>query len=411
MADSFDVVIIGGGIAGSALAAQLAKAGKGVLVLEQQLTYKDKVRGETFCPWGVRELVRMGLDDVALAAGGEYASALAAYDEVYSPAEAEARPIPYSLLTPDVPGALNVGHPEVSQALADHAEARGATFVRGVSDIKIVAGSAPAVSWTNGKGPEEAACRLVVGADGRTSTVRRQLGMTLSERDAVTYGAGLLVEGDAGFSDQNAMGTEGDVLYLAFPRAEGKTRLYLFVDIARQRELTGPDRLDHFRAAFSALSFPASAALAEADVAGPCGGAPMTDSWTDQPPVVEGAVLIGDAAGWNDPIIGQGLSIAARDARTVADVLNASDDWSAGAFTAYVAERADRMRRLAASARIHTAMRCTFTPEGRERRARWLRDLVGDPTLLMQASTPLIGPEAAPAEVFEDAAVEATLRM
>jgi 2-polyprenyl-6-methoxyphenol hydroxylase-like FAD-dependent oxidoreductase len=80
MADSFDVVIIGGGIAGSALAAQLAKAGKGVLVLEQQLTYKDKVRGETFCPWGVRELVRMGLDDVALAAGGEYASAQPAYD-------------------------------------------------------------------------------------------------------------------------------------------------------------------------------------------------------------------------------------------------------------------------------------------------------------------------------------------
>ena len=44
--DRFDVVIVGGGIAGSALASVLAPAGMSVLLLERVVEYRDKVRGE-----------------------------------------------------------------------------------------------------------------------------------------------------------------------------------------------------------------------------------------------------------------------------------------------------------------------------------------------------------------------------
>ena len=57
-------------------------------------------------------------------------------------------------------------------------------------------------------------------------------------------------------------------------------------------------------------------------------------------------MLIGDAAGHNDPIIGQGLSITYRDVRIVRDVLLGGDDWSPAAFAAYGEERRERMRRL-----------------------------------------------------------------
>ena len=50
--DSFDVTVIGGGIAGNALAAALAPAGKSVLVLERARVYPDRVLGEYFQPWG-----------------------------------------------------------------------------------------------------------------------------------------------------------------------------------------------------------------------------------------------------------------------------------------------------------------------------------------------------------------------
>jgi 2-polyprenyl-6-methoxyphenol hydroxylase-like FAD-dependent oxidoreductase len=186
--------------------------------------------------------------------------------------------------------------------------------------------------------------------------------------------------------------------------------MYLMVDISRQPEFTGPKRLENFLGAFRSLtSFPAAAALGAGEAAGPAGGSPMTDSWTTSDPMVPGAVVIGDAAGWNDPIIGQGLSIAFRDARSIADVLLGDDDWSPGAFTDWVAERGERMRRLAIQAHLTTAIRCTFTDEGRARRARWSEQFMTDPVLLAQVLTMLAGPDSAPAEAFTDEAVAGTL--
>ena len=48
--NSTDVVIVGGGIAGSALALVLARQGLEVTVLEQQTEYHDRVRGEVLAP-------------------------------------------------------------------------------------------------------------------------------------------------------------------------------------------------------------------------------------------------------------------------------------------------------------------------------------------------------------------------
>ena len=45
----------------------------------------------------------------------------------------------------------------------------------------------------------------------------------------------------------------------------------------------------------------------------------MTDTWLDQP-FGEGVVLIGDA-GWSDPVIGQGLSVACRDAHVLSNAV------------------------------------------------------------------------------------------
>jgi flavin-dependent dehydrogenase len=61
---------------------------------------------------------------------------------------------------------------------------------------------------------------------------------------------------------------------------------------------------------------------------------PGDDTWTDTP-FVDGVVLIGDAAGYNDPIIGEGLSIALRDAKIVRDlVLDGARDAPRSSHTA-----------------------------------------------------------------------------
>jgi 2-polyprenyl-6-methoxyphenol hydroxylase-like FAD-dependent oxidoreductase len=65
-----DVVIVGGGIAGSGLALVLARRGATVTVLERQQDYADRVRGEYMHPWGVAEAQRLGILDTLLSAGG-----------------------------------------------------------------------------------------------------------------------------------------------------------------------------------------------------------------------------------------------------------------------------------------------------------------------------------------------------
>ncbi len=50
-ANACDLVIIGGGIAGSSLACFMAKAGARVLLLESEIEARDRVRGEILCPW------------------------------------------------------------------------------------------------------------------------------------------------------------------------------------------------------------------------------------------------------------------------------------------------------------------------------------------------------------------------
>jgi flavin-dependent dehydrogenase len=47
---NFDVITVDGVLAGSTLAAELARAGQKVLVLQRGTQFKERVRGETCCP-------------------------------------------------------------------------------------------------------------------------------------------------------------------------------------------------------------------------------------------------------------------------------------------------------------------------------------------------------------------------
>ena len=102
--------------------------------------------------------------------------------------------IPMAMMVPDIPGSLNLRHPDACQALLDAATDAGATVVRGVRDVTLAGGSSPTVTYgTNGQATELRAT-LVVGADGRASTVRKQAGITLDRQEPMSYIAGLLVD-------------------------------------------------------------------------------------------------------------------------------------------------------------------------------------------------------------------------
>jgi len=47
----YDLIVVGGGLGGAALAKIMANAGATVMVLEQEGKFKDRVRGEFMPPW------------------------------------------------------------------------------------------------------------------------------------------------------------------------------------------------------------------------------------------------------------------------------------------------------------------------------------------------------------------------
>ncbi len=397
---SYDLIIIGGGIGGSALAATMAKAGKSVLLLEQSTVYEDRVRGEWIAPWGVTETRRLGLYDLLVAAGGHHLLRHVTYDETRAPELSEQRTLPLSIFAPDVPGPLCIGHPHHCQTLFDEAKRSGAVALRGVRVTKI---APPSVTYEQDGQPHTATARLVIGADGRMSPTREAAGIKLHQDKPHHWFAGLLIDGAPGWdTDLQAIGTEGDFGFLAFPQGGGRVRVYGGYALDQRKRFSGDDGARLFLDSFRMTSSPNNSHLVGATPAGPLFSYFNNDSWTDTP-FAPGVVLIGDAAGWNDPIIGLGLSITYRDVRIVSDILKGTDDWSPVSFAPYAEERAERMRRLRFSASLQAALDMEFGDAARERRRRYHEASAADPSLGLHSFAVMAGPEVVPPEAFTDA--------
>ena len=397
MADVADAVVVGGGIAGASLAFALAREGLGVTVLEASDAYEDRVRGESMHLWGVVEARALGVEQVMLDAGAHIAPVWKQYAEGLG----ETGEIPMSAFLDGFDGTLNLRHPDACQALVDAAAAEGATVVRGAREIKVAGGSSPTVSYVASGNGHEVATSVVVGADGRASTVRKQSGITLERQDPITYIAGLLLDGLDGVPEQDVLAGEGDTFFVMLHQGGGRARVYLIPGLSGQHRFSGPNGTSRFLEACALSCLPWGDQVAAARPAGPCATYPGDDTWTATP-YTDGVVLIGDAAGHNDPIIGQGLSIAMRDARTVRDVV-LDGGRSADAFAAYGAERMERMRRLRFLADVVAVAQGEDADNRAARRAFMLeRTSSMDPEVMTLLFGMFAGPETVPAELFDD---------
>lgn len=404
-----DVVIVGGGIGGGALAKNLAESGVGVTVLERTLEYADVVRGEWIAPWGVPETKAVGVYPIYVANGGHHVTRHVSYDEDVSPRVAEKAAFDLTTLLPDSPGPLCIGHPSMCNLLNQAAIAAGATVLRGVSSTRVTPGSPPTVTFDHDGKTTTLRPRLVVGADGRHGKTAEQIGAKLQQDEPHHRFSGMLVDNVPQWrEDTQFISVEGDVNVLAFPQGGGRIRLYIGFGLEQKTRLAGPQGPQRFLEAFRLKSVPGSEAIAAGRPIGPCLVYPNNDTWIDEP-FAEGVVLIGDAAGRNDPITGQGLSITHRDVRVVRDILLGDANWSTDAFVPYGVERKERMRRLRVAARIAAILEAEFDAPARERRHRAAERRRAMAPESLATLTPFIGPDALSPEPYSDEAVAAFL--
>jgi flavin-dependent dehydrogenase len=114
--NTYDVVIVGGGIAGGALS---------TVILELQDGYTDQVRGEMLSPWGIFEVHKMGLDDALYAANPSPLLRWVQWDEVYSD-QTEAPLIDLTRsFVPGVGAPLSISHFRTCESFVSHAIAAG----------------------------------------------------------------------------------------------------------------------------------------------------------------------------------------------------------------------------------------------------------------------------------------------
>src|SRR5580704_6500537 len=67
----YDIVTVGGGLGGAAVAVVMAKAGMRVLVVERETRFQDRIRGEFMESWGVAETRRLGIYDAIRGAAND----------------------------------------------------------------------------------------------------------------------------------------------------------------------------------------------------------------------------------------------------------------------------------------------------------------------------------------------------
>ncbi|HEX4110638.1 MAG TPA: NAD(P)/FAD-dependent oxidoreductase [Solirubrobacteraceae bacterium] len=340
--EQVDVVVVGARLAGCAVAAPLARAGRRVVVLDRMSFPSDQLSTHVLLPAGTSELAKLGaLPRIMALAPSQVrwlevvADGIVAIERLRPAADG----IDFGVCVP-----RNLQDVQLVEAAREQgADVRERCTVE---SLRWRAGRVAGLTYRDGDGDRhEIASTLVVGADGRRSTVAAQVGAWKPYRLS-RNGRGLVFR----YMDDPQPGTraaetyhqwrEGDSISFAFPTTPVGRLLVLMM--GHREEATWARRDPE---AYWQRKLREHPALAERSA----GATNMTKlRSTGETPAFfrassgPGWALAGDAGHFKDPVTGQGMRDALWMGRKLAEhVLPVLDDPTAvdTATRAYEAER------------------------------------------------------------------------
>ena len=352
-----DAIVCGAGPAGSMAALVLARAGAKVRVIDRASFPRDKLCGDTLNPGSLAILDGHGtLGD-----------------------EIRARSLPIRGMTVTGPGSalVTADYPEdlrgaalmrrdLDSMLLDAAIAAGAEFTPGVAVRGAIAGPAEAgphvagVRVATASGEEDWPARVVIAADGRHSTLAFALGLARYAAAPRRWAFGAYFTDVEGVGRHGEMHIRPDGYVGVAPLPGGITNLCVVRELIAGRK--SPRRSADTSEQMNAEQTIASAMASDAVLRDRFARARrISDITTLGPLAVEardagcpGLLLAGDAAGFIDPMTGDGLRFALRGGELAADA--ALRELSSG-VPAYEYLRNARAREFAGKWRINRVLR------------------------------------------------------
>ena len=327
----FDVLVVGGGPAGSACAYWLAEAGWDVALVEKKVFPREKTCGDGLTPRAVRQLADMGLES-ALASSHRYRG-LRAYGF--------GRAI--ELLWPDHPSFPNYGYTitrhDLDGLVNERAQKAGATVWQDTEAVEpIIAermaategGLVPCVGAVVRDGASgdvrEVRARYVVVADGSNSRFGRALGAARDRRRPL----GMALRGyyrSPGHDDEfieshlDIRDDQGAVVPgygWIFPLGDGRVNVGvgLLSTERRWRGVNTSTLMDHF-----VRGAPAHWELSPETACSPPTGGKLPMGLAVGPRVGPTTLVVGDAGGTINPFNGEGIAYGYETGRLAAAAL------------------------------------------------------------------------------------------
>jgi menaquinone-9 beta-reductase len=304
------VVVVGAGPAGSVAALVLARSGLPVVLCDRVAFPRPKLCGDTVNPGTLAMLDRLGvgasvrsrsLPITGMLVTGPHRAAVAA----------------------DYPGGLAgaaIERSDLDALLVNAAIAAGATFVPGArADAPVIESRTGRVVGIQGDlgGEREMRATLVIGADGRGSKIGGALGLTGFAAKPQRWAFGAYYEGVEQLTSRGEMHVRPDGYLGVAPIGNGRAN----VCVVRQLDASTPPGRDGAAATIAAaidadatlrLRFIHATRVSTPVVLGPLAVEALSAG-------CPGLLLAGDAAGFVDPMTGDGLRFAVRGGMLAAE--------------------------------------------------------------------------------------------
>jgi 2-polyprenyl-6-methoxyphenol hydroxylase-like FAD-dependent oxidoreductase len=335
-----NVLVVGGGLAGSATAIHLALGGVAVDLIEIKPDAAALGSGITLQGNALRELRSLGVWEQVQAAGFAFDVTGIRAPDPFGTVVAE---IPDAKTGgPDLPAVMGMPRPELARILLDRAAEVGVKVRFGTTFTELAQDDDGVdVTFSDGS---TGRYDLVVGADGVRSWTRRALGVQLETR---SIGMGIW----RAFGPRPASVTRTDLIYGGpsfiagyCPTSEDSLYAYI-VEPAQDRSGLSPDeQLATMRQLSEAYHGPWDEIRESLTDPSRVNYTWFETHVLDEPWNRGRVVLIGDAAHTCPPTIAQGGAMALEDAVVLAELLTDRDTLDQDLWNAFAARRYERAK-------------------------------------------------------------------